>query len=108
MDLTQAKAVITGGASGLGFATAERVIAAGGQVVLMDVNEEQGEVRATELGDRATFVRTDVSDEAIVKAAIQSAKDFMGGITLAVNCAGMILPTRQTQVLPKPPVLVLQ
>jgi len=89
MDLTQAKAVITGGASGLGFATAERIIAAGGQVVLMDVNAEQGDVRATELGDRAMFVRTDVSDEANVKASIQSASEFMGGITLAVNCAGI-------------------
>jgi len=89
MDLTEAKAVITGGASGLGFATAERVIAAGGQVVLMDVNEEQGDVRATELGDRAMFVCTDVSDEANVKASIQSASEFMGGITLAVNCAGI-------------------
>ena len=89
MDLTQAKAVITGGASGLGFATAERVVTAGGQVVLMDVNEEQGEVRANELGDRAMFVRTDVSDEANVQATIQSASEFMGGITLAVNCAGI-------------------
>jgi NAD(P)-dependent dehydrogenase (short-subunit alcohol dehydrogenase family) len=89
MDLTQAKAVITGGASGLGFATAERIITAGGQVVLMDINEEQGDVRATELGDRAMFVRTDVSDEANVKASIQSASEFMGGITLAVNCAGI-------------------
>ena len=89
MDLASAKAVITGGASGLGFATAERVIAAGGQVVLMDVNEEQGAARATELGERALFVRTDVADEADVKAAIQSAKEFMGGITLAVNCAGI-------------------
>jgi len=78
MDLAIAKAVITGGASGLGFATAERVIAAGGQVVLMDVNEEQGATRASELGERALFVRTDVADEADVKAAIQSAKEFMG------------------------------
>jgi NAD(P)-dependent dehydrogenase (short-subunit alcohol dehydrogenase family) len=89
MNLASAKAVITGGASGLGFATAERVIAEGGQVVLMDVNEEQGEARAAELGDRALFVRTDVSDESNVKASIQSAKEFMGGITLAVNCAGI-------------------
>jgi len=89
MDLASAKAVITGGASGLGFATAERVIAAGGHVVLMDVNEEQGVARAAELGDRALFVRTDVSSEENVKASIQAAKDFMGGITLAVNCAGI-------------------
>lgn len=89
MDLGSAKAVITGGASGLGLATAQRVIAAGGQVVLLDVNEEQGKAKAAELGARATFVRTDVSSEASVKAAIKAAKAFMGGITLAVNCAGV-------------------
>ena len=89
MDLASAKAVITGGASGLGLATAERVIAAGGQVVVLDVNEEQGNTSVAKLGDRALFVRTDVSDEAAVKSAVQSANEFMGGITFAVNCAGI-------------------
>lgn len=94
MDIASAKAVITGGASGLGFATAERIIAEGGQVVLMDVNEEQGEVRAAELGDRALFLHTDVSDEGNVKTSIQSANEFMSGITLAVNCAGIATASR--------------
>jgi NAD(P)-dependent dehydrogenase (short-subunit alcohol dehydrogenase family) len=89
MDLANAKAVVTGGASGLGFATAERVIAAGGQVALMDVNDEQGAASVTKLGDRSMFISTDVSNEDAVKAAIQTAKEFMGGITLAVNCAGI-------------------
>jgi len=89
MDLASAKAVITGGASGLGFATAERVIAAGGQVALFDVNEELGAASVAKLGERAIFVSTDVSNEDAVKASIQSAKEFMGGITLAVNCAGI-------------------
>jgi NAD(P)-dependent dehydrogenase (short-subunit alcohol dehydrogenase family) len=89
MDLATAKAVISGGASGLGLATAERVIAAGGQVVLLDINEEQGNASADDLGDRASFVRTDVSNEENVRASMQTAKDFMGGITLAVNCAGI-------------------
>jgi NAD(P)-dependent dehydrogenase (short-subunit alcohol dehydrogenase family) len=95
MDLANAKAVVTGGASGLGFATAERVIAAGGQVVLLDVNEEQGNASVAKLGDKSLYIRTDVSDEAAVKAAIQSASEFMGGITLAVNCAG-IAPAGRT------------
>ncbi len=95
MDLASAKAVITGGASGLGLATAERVIAAGGQAVLMDVNEEQGAAKAAELGDRALFIHTDVSNEDVVKAAVAQAKEFMGGITLAVNCAG-IAPAGRT------------
>jgi NAD(P)-dependent dehydrogenase (short-subunit alcohol dehydrogenase family) len=89
MDLAKAKAVISGGASGLGFATAERVIAAGGKVVLLDVNSELGERGAKQLGDRAAFVKTDVSSEDNVRSAMQAASKFMGGITLAVNCAGI-------------------
>jgi NAD(P)-dependent dehydrogenase (short-subunit alcohol dehydrogenase family) len=89
MDLGSAKAVISGGASGLGFATAERVIAAGGQTVLLDINEDQGNASAAALGDRASFVRTDVSNEDNVRTAMQAASEFMGGITLAVNCAGI-------------------
>ncbi len=89
MELATSKAVITGGASGLGYATAQRIIGAGGQVVLLDINDEQGITSATELGDRASFVNTDVSNEDSVKAAIATANDTMGGITLAVNCAGI-------------------
>lgn len=89
MKLSEAKAVVTGGASGLGFATAQRVIDAGGQVVLLDINDELGTERATELGDRASYINTDVSSEDSVRAAIQQAKATMGGITLAVNCAGI-------------------
>ncbi|MEM8816795.1 MAG: SDR family NAD(P)-dependent oxidoreductase [Pseudomonadota bacterium] len=89
MDLSIAKAVVTGGASGLGLASAERVIAAGGMSVLLDLNEEQGAASAAQLGERALFVKTDVADEASVKAAISQANDFMNGITLAVNCAGI-------------------
>ena len=89
MDLANAKAVVTGGASGLGLATARRVIDAGGHAALLDVNEDQGKASAAELGDRATFIRTDVADEASVRAAVAAAAEFMGGITLAVNCAGI-------------------
>lgn len=89
MKLSEAKAVVTGGASGLGFASAQRVIDSGGQVVLLDVNDELGAESAAKLGDRATYVSTDVSNEDSVKAAIQQAKETMGGITLAVNCAGV-------------------
>ena len=89
MQLSSAKAVITGGASGLGLATAERVIEAGGHVVILDINNEHGDAAATKLGARARFVKTDVSSEDSVKAAVKAADDFMGGITLAVNCAGI-------------------
>ena len=90
MELATAKAVITGGASGLGFATAQRVIDAGGQVVLLDINDELGEASAApRLGDRASYIRSDVANEDSVKAAISAANEAMGGITLAVNCAGI-------------------
>lgn len=94
MELSEAKAVVSGGASGLGFATAERVIEAGGKVALLDINEEQGAASAKKLGERATFVRTDVADETNVQQAIADAAGFMDGITLAVNCAGILLPAR--------------
>ena len=89
MQLSSAKAVITGGASGLGLATAERVVAAGGHVVILDINDESGEEAATKLGTHAQYVNTDVSREDSVKAAVKLADEFMGGITLAVNCAGI-------------------
>ncbi|MGI9201841.1 MAG: SDR family NAD(P)-dependent oxidoreductase [Woeseiaceae bacterium] len=89
MDLASAKAVISGGASGLGFATAQRVIDAGGQVTLLDINDEQGAASAASLGERATYINTDVANEESVQKAISAANDAMGGITLAVNCAGI-------------------
>lgn len=90
MDLAAAKAVVSGGASGLGLATARRVIEAGGHAALLDINDEQGEKSAAELGARATYIHTDVANEAEVRNAISQASDFMGGITLAVNCAGVV------------------
>ena len=89
MELGTAKAVITGGASGLGLATAERIVTAGGQVVLLDVNDEQGAASASSLGDNASYVHTDVSEENSVKFAVAQAGETMGGITFAVNCAGI-------------------
>lgn len=94
MKLEQAAAVVSGGASGLGLATARRVIAAGGRAVLLDINEEQGEARAAELGERAKFVPADIAAEERVREAVDAAASFMGGITLAVNCAGILLPAR--------------
>ena len=92
MNLSDAKAVITGAASehGLGFATARSVIEAGGQAVLLDVKDDEGEESTANLGENAKYVHTDVSSEADVQAAIAAANKFMGGITLAVNCAGII------------------
>jgi len=94
MNLSTAKAVITGGASGLGLATAQAVIDAGGHAVILDVNDEQGAKSADALGDNALFIHADVSNEDNVRSACEKAAGFMGGITLAVNCAGILLPAR--------------
>lgn len=94
MKLESATAIVSGGASGLGFATAQRVVEAGGHAVLLDINEEQGERGARELGKRARFVKADISSEQAVRDAVRQAREFMGSLTLAVNCAGILLPSR--------------
>ncbi|MFK7885886.1 MAG: SDR family NAD(P)-dependent oxidoreductase [Gammaproteobacteria bacterium] len=90
MILESAKAIVTGGASGLGQAVAQFVIDAGGQVVIADINEEQGQAAAAAMGKNASFVRADVSDESAVENAVATAVSTMGGVTLAVSCAGII------------------
>ena len=90
MDITQARAVITGGASGLGNAVAKHIAARGGQVALLDIQEGPGQAAAAEIGAKARFLRCDVSSEADVNAAMDAAAAAMGGIDLLVNCAGVI------------------
>jgi NAD(P)-dependent dehydrogenase (short-subunit alcohol dehydrogenase family) len=94
MKLNQIRAVVTGGASGLGNAVAQRFIAAGGQVTLIDVNAAAGEAAAKALGAAARFQKIDVTNEADVTAGIERAKNEMGGLTVAVNCAGIGGPRR--------------
>ena len=94
MRLDQIRAVITGGASGLGHAVAAKLIAAGAKVTLIDVNAAAGEAAANALGAAARFRQVDVTNEAAVVAAIDAAKADMGGLNLAVNCAGTLHPRR--------------
>ena len=90
MKMKEARAVVTGAASGLGNAVARHVAAQGGKVTLLDVQEGPGQAAAAELGSGARFVKCDVTSEAEVNAAMDSAKAFMGRINLLVNCAGVI------------------
>jgi NAD(P)-dependent dehydrogenase (short-subunit alcohol dehydrogenase family) len=90
MKIQDARAVITGGASGLGLAVARRLIALGGKVALLDVQDGPGRAAAAELGGEATFLRCDVTSEAEVTAAMEAAQTRMGGLNLLVNCAGVI------------------
>ena len=88
MDISTARAVVTGGASGLGAATAAHFRARGAQVVILD-REAAGEGYADGIG--AGFARTDVTDEASVTAALDAAVERMGGIDVCVNCAGIVI-----------------
>ena len=86
--------IITGGGSGLGAATAQAIVAAGGNVVLADVNPAQGEACAQRLSAKARFVKADVTSEADVKNAIATALKDFGGLHGAVNCAGVGAPAK--------------
>ncbi|THH38769.1 3-hydroxyacyl-CoA dehydrogenase [Aliishimia ponticola] len=87
MELKTTSAVVTGGASGLGEATARYFAENGAQVTLLDRDEERGHIVADEIGGR--FVKTDVTDEKSVQNAINIALQTMGRITACVNCAGI-------------------
>ena len=90
MKIQEARAVVTGGASGLGNAVAQYVATQGGKVVILDVQEGPGRTAAAALGPNARFVRCDVTSEPEVNAAMDTAREFMGGINLLVNCAGVV------------------
>jgi len=86
MRIQGSSALITGGASGLGFATAQRLAAAGAHVVLLDLARSDGAAQAKQIG--GTFVPGDVTSEADVAAAVSAAADA-APLRIAVNCAGI-------------------
>lgn len=94
MQLTDSTvALITGGASGLGLATARSVLDAGGRVVLADLPDSAGEQAAAELGEQASFAPADVRSEADVRGAVERAGE-LGDLRVAVCCAGVATPGR--------------
>jgi NAD(P)-dependent dehydrogenase (short-subunit alcohol dehydrogenase family) len=90
MKIKDARAAVTGGASGLGLAVARHLVAAGGKVVLLDVQEGPGRAAAATLGAGAAFLRCDVTSEAEVNSAMDTAHAELGGLNLLVNCAGIV------------------
>ncbi len=89
MEITGKTFLVTGGASGLGLATAEIITAHGGRVVVIDLNHSYGEAAAASLGSAARFFQADVADEKGIAQAIQLAIDTFGGLHGAVLCAGV-------------------
>ncbi|MEM9636993.1 MAG: SDR family NAD(P)-dependent oxidoreductase [Pseudomonadota bacterium] len=87
MQLSETAAVVTGGASGLGEATARHFATRGADVTLLDRDAQRGEAVASEIG--GYFIATDVTDENSIEAAMRFAREKMGRITAAVNCAGI-------------------
>ena len=91
MLIAGCSALVTGGASGLGRATAEALIAAGAQVVILDLTNSPGEAVADEIG--ATFASADVTEEAAVQAAVEAA-GALAPLRVLVNCAGIATGAR--------------
>ncbi|PTX56118.1 NAD(P)-dependent dehydrogenase (short-subunit alcohol dehydrogenase family) [Litoreibacter ponti] len=94
MDISQTVALISGGASGLGAASARVIVAGGGKVVLLDRDAERGATLASELGEGARFAQTDVTSESSVETARDWALSEFGRITGAVNCAGIAIAAK--------------
>jgi NAD(P)-dependent dehydrogenase (short-subunit alcohol dehydrogenase family) len=86
MDITGASAIVTGGASGLGEATAKLLARRGAKVVVLDLQEDKGELLAKEIG--GTFVKADVANEAQVRVAVEAASE-LGPLRVLVNSAGL-------------------
>lgn len=92
MNIDGLAAIVTGGASGLGGATAERLAAAGAKVTIFDLNEELGQSHAAKIGGH--FVKVNVTDEAQVSAALDEAEAVNGKARILVNCAGIGPPQK--------------
>ena len=89
MNIENKVVVITGGASGLGLATARMVIEQGGKVAIFDLNEDLANQTAADLGDNARAYTVNVTDDASVQAAVDAAASDFGAIHGNVNCAGI-------------------
>ncbi len=91
MQLSDTRAIVTGGVSGLGLAVASHLVARGGKVALFDVNDEKGAAAVAALGEsNARYFRTDVTDEEGVATNVVAASEFLGGLNAAINCAGIL------------------
>ena len=88
MNIEGKTALITGGASGLGAASARRLHKMGANIVIADMNQANGEALCSELGERAAFALVDVTNTETVQASVKLALEKFGGVHILVNCAG--------------------
>ncbi|MBT2663523.1 3-hydroxyacyl-CoA dehydrogenase [Bacillus sp. ISL-45] len=89
MKISDARAIVTGGASGLGEATVRRIVEKGGKAAILDLSVERGDALVKELGEQAIFIKTDVTSDEEVMNAINKAIKSLGSINTVVNCAGI-------------------
>jgi NAD(P)-dependent dehydrogenase (short-subunit alcohol dehydrogenase family) len=94
MKIENCVAVVSGGASGLGAAVVKELTENGAKAAILDFDVENGEKLALELGDKVIFCKTDVTDAASVKSAIDRTMEAFGAIHFAVNCAGVASPKK--------------
>jgi NAD(P)-dependent dehydrogenase (short-subunit alcohol dehydrogenase family) len=90
MELKGSTFIVTGGASGLGAGTVRMIVAGGGNAVIADLKEAEGQALAAELGRPARFVKTDVADDASATAVVAAAVAAYGGLQGLVGCAGIV------------------
>ncbi|MDH5630346.1 MAG: SDR family NAD(P)-dependent oxidoreductase [Gammaproteobacteria bacterium] len=90
MSFKNSIAVVSGGASGLGLGVVNRIVEQGGKVAVLDINEEQGQALAEQNPDQVIFIKTDISNEEQVDAAVAKAVETFGSLNLAVGCAGIL------------------
>ncbi|WP_374718022.1 3-hydroxyacyl-CoA dehydrogenase [Neobacillus sp.] len=91
MKMEECRAIVTGGASGLGEATVRNIVQKGGKTVIFDLSEESGQRLQKELGESVLFLKADVTKEVNIQESVRKASEFMGGINSLINCAGIAI-----------------
>lgn len=92
MDVNGKVAIVTGGASGLGLATATKLVEKGAKVVIFDLNEEKAKEAVAQLGENAQYALVNVTDAESVEEGIKQTIAAFGAIHICVNCAGVATP----------------
>lgn len=94
MDIKNTVALVTGAGSGLGLATCKALVDAGAKVVAVDLDDDRLMREMVPLGDSVRALKTDVANDASVKAAVEFAVNTFGALHVAVNCAGILGPCK--------------